>query len=1138
MKPKRKRTLKEILVESILPPVILTLMLLIIVASISSTIVIFTVMADDTLLPQDSPFSRVANWIETKVFVEIEEITEGTIFEDLTNLVLGQFRDHNLVIIGTNDLSGNSIKPYFPGYNTYPYIGSGDNYYGSNNSNGSSGESDQQTTSCDHSKTIILQEKIATCGQTGLTEGKKCANCSKILVEQTTTAQTNAHKFGEWNIVEAGGCSEQSYSFRICQVCKKTEYSLGFTDTTHPHEFEIELVPATCVQPGYVKVTCQNCKTVGSEETIKATGHNLKWGITSSTHEAYCRNEGCTYKISKKTHTPNTTSVCLDQYCTVCDTLIKNGIGHNMENNYSYNSEFHWKGCQNENCDYISNKHTHINYSATCLDISALCELCNFEFIPEANHVFGAWYTTKEPSCSENGTETRKCTLCDHQQTRDIDALGHTCDAWAIISNATCIESGQKSGFCTRCEKQITETIPALGHQCNRWNIVKEATCTDDGEKHGQCSRCNQYLTETIRAAHSWSSTYYSDAACHWRKCTKCGALSETETHEGDGNCMEKAKCSTCKVLFGNVISHDFSHELSHDNENHFNICKRGCGSKINVELHNFTSDIETVSSTDTGEQILYTLRLYLVCEDCEYKYLYDEQTAKEHYGCTLIPGINPTCTKSGLTWGWACSVDGCGEVYKEQEIIPALGHNYVNFICTRCDKIFYSEGLEFTSNGNGTCYVSGIGSCTDTQISIPLTYEGMTVVAIGSRAFYKNDKITNILIPDGVASIGDYAFADCKNLENVIIPESITHIGNYAFDSCAKLKNTTIPDGIVSIGYRAFSDLSATNCSEFENAYYLGSKNNPYKVLLRAKHSEITSCTIHTNTEILHSNAFAGCALLADITIPEGITHIPDQTFAACVELKKVVLPSSITSIGEYVFFGCKNLETINLPQSITSIGDNTFGDCSNLNYNEYDNAYYLGSENNLYFILIKAKDTSITACKINDATKFIQCDAFSYCSELTSISIPEGVVSIGGGAFGYCTKLESIDIANSVSSIGSCAFYNCHNLESIEIPYGITEISGSMFQFCSKLEEVVLPNSIKVINGNAFAYCNSIKCITIPTSVTEISDYAFAYSTKIETVFYSGSEEDWKKINIGESKAQSYFLNAEIKFNYDPQE
>ena len=117
----------------------------------------------------------------------------------------------------------------------------------------------------------------------------------------------------------------------------------------------------------------------------------------------------------------------------------------------------------------------------------------------------------------------------------------------------------------------------------------------------------------------------------------------------------------------------------------------------------------------------------------------------------------------------------------------------------------------------------------------------------------------------------------------------------------------------------------------------------------------------------------------------------------------------------------------------------------------------------------------------------------AFSDCSGLISIDIPNSVTSIGGGAFYNCSGLTSIAIPNSVTSIGSGAFFYCSSLTSIDIPNSVTEIGMNAFNSCTGLTSIVMPEYLTKINEGTFSDCTSLTSIDIPNSVTEIGNFAF---------------------------------------------
>lgn len=126
----------------------------------------------------------------------------------------------------------------------------------------------------------------------------------------------------------------------------------------------------------------------------------------------------------------------------------------------------------------------------------------------------------------------------------------------------------------------------------------------------------------------------------------------------------------------------------------------------------------------------------------------------------------------------------------------------------------------------------------------------------------------------------------------------------------------------------------------------------------------------------------------------------------------------------------------------------------------------------------------------------------AFGACFRLTSVTIPDTVLTIGDGAFGACTRLTFVKIPNSVVHIGRGAFRSCSTLQHIEIPNSVTEIEDEVFCCCYSLQSISIPCSVQKIGVSAFSCCSGLVAVAIPCSVTHIEEEAFWSCVSLKTV------------------------------------
>ena len=143
-----------------------------------------------------------------------------------------------------------------------------------------------------------------------------------------------------------------------------------------------------------------------------------------------------------------------------------------------------------------------------------------------------------------------------------------------------------------------------------------------------------------------------------------------------------------------------------------------------------------------------------------------------------------------------------------------------------------------------------------------------------------------------------------------------------------------------------------------------------------------------------------------------------------------------------------------------------------------------------------------NLTHITIPDSVTKIERWAFVDCSGLISITIPNGVTSIGYSAFEGCRKLTNIILPNSLTSIESWIFKDCKSLTNITIPNKVTVISSAAFENCVGLTQISIPSSVTKIDGGAFKQCSKLKQISIPNSVTEIGQDVFYYCTGLTNI------------------------------------
>ena len=405
---------------------------------------------------------------------------------------------------------------------------------------------------------------------------------------------------------------------------------------------------------------------------------------------------------------------------------------------------------------------------------------------------------------------------------------------------------------------------------------------------------------------------------------------------------------------------------------------------------------------------------------------------------------------------------------------------------------------------------------------------EGISRIA--PYAFFCIAGLRSVEIPEGVTGIGDKAFLGCSGLREVTFPSTLERIGEQAFSECVALHSVVLPEGLPAIESRAFEKSGIASIS-------LPSTVQTIQEGVFAECTALVEIDLPEGLMVIEENLFYGCSKLERVGIPDSVTKIMHRAFYQCEALAEIDLPPSLGAIGEYAFFCCRSLTSVTLPEGLFEIAEGAFCNCNGM-----------------------------TELNIPSTLGIIPYRAFDYCPSLESVTLPEGVFYIEECAFYQCTGLKSFYIPSSVIGVSPLAFYSCNLLSKLtvseenshfkvvgnclintdtdtlvyanarsEIPGGIREI-GNYALSNTNFRRITFRDGVEVIGNYACSQCWDMVSVVIPAGVTTIEDGAFDSCINLRNVYYTGTEEEWAQIEIGEGNED--LLDATIHYEYVPED
>lgn len=527
--------------------------------------------------------------------------------------------------------------------------------------------------------------------------------------------------------------------------------------------------------------------------------------------------------------------------------------------------------------------------------------------------------------------------------------------------------------------------------------------------------------------------------------------------------------------------------------------------------------------------------------------------------------------------------------------IIPAsvisIGNSAFSDL-TSLNDVKFAENSQLQVIGDNAFDTTSIKS-----ISIP-----SSVKSIGASAFTKCSKLTSVIMSEGVTSLGDGVFSDNKQLPSITLPASLTSMGKNVFNNCPGLKNISVVQG------------NTVYASE-NGVLYSADKATVVKYPEGKKDVDFT---VPVSVKTIGDYAFANNRSIQSVKLPEGVKVLGNYAFSKSTGLTSLDLGNSLESIGDLAFWNCSRLETLTIPTSLRSIGRNAFYGCSDLKFvvaSEETRSLLKSSgisDENItlsaptaeptfvvngvmYKVLSEANDGQKGTVQIGDGETLatdangslsipanVDRDGKNYTvvsvapnafrnSKLTSVTLPEGIKTIGKSAFrgaqltsfempstveqideaSFCmasklmnitlspklkvipkdafsySGLRTVDLPDGITKIGEMAFSSCSDLQKVSLPASLTTIKEQAFWCDEALREVVIPvgSKLKSVGTIAFQWCNSLKGIQLPDTLEIIEDKAFNNCTALKSI---GLTKNNQLKSLGESAFQSTAITS----------
>ncbi|MBD5310381.1 MAG: leucine-rich repeat protein [Bacteroides sp.] len=326
------------------------------------------------------------------------------------------------------------------------------------------------------------------------------------------------------------------------------------------------------------------------------------------------------------------------------------------------------------------------------------------------------------------------------------------------------------------------------------------------------------------------------------------------------------------------------------------------------------------------------------------------------------------------------------------------------------------------------------------------------TLTTIGKCSFIKGSNVSEIVIPETVTTIEKEAFYSNENLRWIIIPESVEKIEESAFESCSNLHDVMNLSKNCEIETHAFYDCKKLyRVASYENDYF-NNRNGLWTILddetVDAEKGIIWAAPSSSNPYPWVSGKYSGkleiprgvttltwicmafCENITEVVLPESLTVIGTQSFYGCEGLKQILIPEAVTTIYSEAFRGCTGLQEVLLPTKVTEVGEGLFWN-TNLKKGGYPDAISNPFGENVVSVAYDAYNS-----KIENGCVYSRRNDMLYYVPMTvgpDFVVPDGVTEITDDAFAFCEDLTTLTLPNTVTTLGKRVWNGCNALKSV---------------------------------------------------------------------------------------------------------